>query len=51
MSEPRRVLVAVPPPPPPLRDDVARLIVEILARQALADLGLVARNDNREPPK
>ena len=44
-------IVAIPPPPPALRASVARLIVEILARQALADLGAIAHNDNHEPPR
>lgn len=44
-------IVAIPPPPPALRDGVARLIVEILARRALADLGAIAHNDNHEPPR
>ena len=43
-------IVAIPPPPSALRDSVARLIVEILARQALADLGIVAKNDNSGKP-
>lgn len=44
-------IIAVPPPPPALRDSVARLVVEILARRALADLGVIAHNDNHEPPR
>lgn len=43
-------IVAIPPPPPGLRDSVARLIVGILSRQALADLGIIAENDNQELP-
>ena len=44
-------IVAIPPPPPALRASVARLIVEILARRALADLGVIAHNDNHAPPR
>lgn len=44
-------VVAIPPPPPALRASVARLVVEILARRALADLGVIAHNDNHEPPR
>ncbi len=44
-------IVAIPPPPAALRASVARLIVEILARRALADLGVIAHNDNHEPPR
>ena len=40
-------IVAILPPPPALRASVARLIVEILARRALADLGVIAHNDNQ----
>lgn len=43
-------IVAIPPPPPAIRDRVARLIIEIVARRALADLGLVAKVDNSENP-
>ncbi len=40
------IVVDIPPPPRAVRDGVARLVVEILARRALADLGIVAENDN-----
>lgn len=42
-------IVAIPPPPPALRDSVARLIVEILARQVLSKLGVAA--DARSTPR
>ena len=42
-------IVAIPPPSPTVRDGVARLVVEILTRRALADLGIIARNDNELP--
>lgn len=44
-------IVDIPPPPATVRDSVARLIVEILARRALADLSISAHNDNQEPPR
>lgn len=43
-------IVAIPPPVPAVRDSVARLIVEILARRALTDLGILAHNDNEPAP-
>lgn len=44
-------VIAIAPPPPALRASVAGLIVEILARRALADLGVIAHNDNHAPPR
>lgn len=40
------IVVDIPPPSRAVRDGVARLVVEFLARRALADLGIVAENDN-----
>jgi hypothetical protein len=43
------VMVALPSPPPVIRRRVARLVVELLARHALVDLGVLAGNDLEAP--
>lgn len=42
------IVVDIPPPPRAVRDGVARLVVEILTRRTLADLGIRAENDNAD---
>lgn len=42
-------IVAIPPPSPTVRDGVARLVIEILTRRVLADLGIIVLSDNELP--
>ena len=44
-----RPIVDLPPPSPAVRDSVARLIITLLARQALVELGVIASNENAHP--
>lgn len=43
-------IMAIAPPDPKVRAETARLIVGIVVRRTLADLGLLPKNDN-EPPR
>ncbi len=43
------VLIALPAPPRHVQRQVARVLVDILARRALVDVGVVASNDSEIP--
>lgn len=42
-------MVALPPPPRMIQEQVTRLLVELLARRALVELGVLPSNENQSP--